>query len=226
MSKLKWDLVGDRLYETGIDQCVLFPASTTGYAAGVAWNGIVSVAEKPSGAESNPQYADNIKYLNLISAEEFGATIEAFTYPPEFEVCDGTAEIAKGVYVRQQVRRPFGLCYRTRIGNDVDGPDHGFKLHFVYGAMATPSEKNYSTINDNPEAITFSWEISTTPVDVPNHRPTASLVIDSTVVDNTKLASLMDIVYGKDGTTEGDTGTDPRLPLPAEIYSIFQEAAG
>lgn len=226
MAKLKWDQVGERLYETGIEQCVLFPTDQTGYTKGVAWNGIVSISENPSGAESNPQYADNIKYLNLISAEEFGATIEAFTYPPEFEVCDGTAELAKGVYVRQQVRRPFGLCYRTRIGNDVDGPDHGFKLHFVYGAMATPSEKNYGSINDSPEAITFSWEISTTPIEVPDHRPTASLVINSTIVDATKLSTLLDMVYGTDGSGESSTGTDPKLPTPAEIYSLFKEAVG
>lgn len=226
MAKLKWDQVGERLYETGVDHTVLFPTDTTGYGKGVAWNGITSISENPSGAESNPQYADNIKYLNLISAEEFGATIEAFTYPDEFAICDGSAEIAKGVMIGQQVRRPFGLCYRTQVGNDVDGQDHGYKLHFIYGAQATPSEKSFQTINDSPEAITFSWEVSTTPVDVPGHKPTASLVIDSTKCDATKLEALEKIVYGSDPEGEETEGVDPRLPLPAEIYSMFQEAAG
>src|SRR5690606_35515536 len=172
MARVTWDQVGERLYETGVDHGVLYLRNETGdYDTGVAWNGLVSVTESPTGAESNPQYADNIKYLNLVSAEEFGATIEAFTYPEEFAQCDGTAAPAAGVYVGQQPRRTFGLSYRTQVGNDIDGTDHGYKLHLIYGALAAPSEKAYNTINDSPEAITFSWELTTTAVEVPGLKP-------------------------------------------------------
>lgn len=226
MPKLKWDQTGQRLYETGVDHGVLYVMGTEGYGKGVAWNGLISVSENPTGAESNKQYADNIAYLNLISNEEFGATIEAFTYPPEFEPCDGLAEISKGVYIGQQPRKQFGLAYRTLIGNDVDGQDYGYKIHLVYGALATPSERSYGSVNDSPEAINFSWELSTTPVEVPDHRPTANIVIDSTKVDKDKLKELEDKLFGTDGTGEGATGTDPTLPSPAEVFSLFNDAAG
>ena len=219
MSKLVWDEVGKRTYETGVKQGVLYPTQLSGaYSKGVAWNGLTAVTESPSGAEASPQYADDIKYLNLISAEEFGATIEAFTYPDEFAVCDGSIEIEPGVSIGQQSRKPFGLSYRTTLGNDVDGTDHGYKLHLIYGALAAPSEKAYATINDSPEAITFSWEVTTTPVTVAGFKPTASLTIDSTKVDPAKLAALELILYG-------NTGVDPRLPLPNEVSTIFAEAA-
>lgn len=215
MAVLTWDQVGERLYETGIDRCVLYiPDNTGDYVDGYAWNGLTNVTESPTGAEANPQYADNIKYLNLVSAEEFGATIEAFTYPDEFAQCDGTATPEPGISIGQQSRTPFGLCYRTRVGNDVDGTDHGYKLHLIYGALAAPSEKAYATINDSPEAISFSWEISTTPVLVPGYKPTAQMVIDSTKVDADALAILEDILYG-------DEGEDPRLPLPEEVLDLF-----
>ena len=218
MSKLVWDEVGKRTYETGVKQGVLYPTQLSGaYSKGVAWNGLTAVTESPSGAEASPQYADDIKYLNLISAEEFGATIEAFTYPDEFAVCDGSIEIEPGVSIGQQSRKPFGLSYRTTLGNDVDGTDHGYKLHLIYGALAAPSEKAYATINDSPEAITFSWEVTTTPVTVAGFKPTASLTIDSTKVDSSKLAALELILYG-------NTGVDPRLPLPNEVATIFAEA--
>lgn len=214
MAALAWDLVGDRFYETGIDHGVLYIPDQAGvYATGVAWNGLTSVTESPTGAEANAQYADNIKYLNLYSAEEFGATIEAFTYPDEFGQCDGTAEPQPGIYIGQQGRRSFGLSYRTNIGNDLDGQDYGYKLHLVYGALAAPSEKAYATINDSPEAITFSWEVTTTPVAVDGYKPTALLTIDSTKVDAGDLADLEEILYG----TEID---DPRLPLPDEIIDL------
>jgi hypothetical protein len=219
MSKLVWDEMGKRLYETGVKMGVLYPWQNSGlYSKGVAWNGLTTVTESPSGAEASPQYADDIKYLNLISAEEFGATIEAFTYPDEFAVCDGSLEIETGVIIGQQSRKSFGLSYRTTLGNDVDGTDHGYKLHLIYGALAAPSEKGYATINDSPEAITFSWEVTTTPVAVTGFKPTASLVIDSTKVDSAKLAALELILYG-------NTGVDARLPLPDEIASIFAAAA-
>ena len=194
---------------------------------GVAWNGITSVTENPSGAEESPLYADDIKYLSLYSVEEFGATIEAYTYPDEFAECDGSAEIAKGVMIGQQSRKTFGLCYKTTIGNDVDGNDHGYKLHIIYGAMASPSQKAYSTINDSPEAITFSWDLTTTPVTVNGKKPTASITIDSTKADAEKLAALEEILYGKDGTgVDSQTGAkEPRLPLPDEIATLM-EAAG
>ena len=216
MAELVWDQVGERLYETGVDRGVLYiPDETGDYDEGFAWNGLVTVTESPSGAESNPQYADNIKYLNLVSAEEFGATIEAFTYPDEFGQCDGTAAPSPGVLVGQQTRKSFGLAYRTRVGNDLEGVDHGYKIHLIYGALAAPSEKAYGTINDSPEAITFSWEVTTSPVAAPDPlKPTSVIVIDSTEVDPADLATLEDILYG----TVGD---DPRLPLPAEVISIF-----
>lgn len=223
MSKLVWDKTGERLYETGVKQGVLYPQSASGtYPKGVVWNGLTSVSESPSGAEATPMYADDIKYLNLFSVEEFGATVEAYTYPDEFALCDGSAEIADGVMIGQQKRKAFGLSYKTSVGNDIDGNDHGYKLHLVYGAMASPSEKGYSTINDSPEAITFSWEVTTTPVSVSGFEPTASITIDSTKADTTKLAALEEILYGKDPTSEGGTdGVDPRLPLPDEIAEIM-----
>lgn len=213
--ELTWDKVGERLYETGVDHGVLYKPNGGGvYDQGFAWNGLVSVTEAPSGAEATPQYADNIKYLNLVSAEEFGATIEAFTYPEEFAEHDGSASPVVGVSVGQQARKPFGLSYRTRVGNDVDGTDHGYKLHLIYGALAAPSEKAYNTINDSPEAITFSWEVTTTPVAVSGMKPTAQLTIDSTKVDATALGQLEDALYGT-------AGTDARLPLPDEVIAMF-----
>ena len=225
MSKLKWDQTGERFYETGVKNGVLYIPTGGAYTKGVAWNGLTAVTESPSGAEATPLYADDIKYLNLISTEEFGATIEAYTYPDEFAECDGSAELATGVYIGQQPRKTFGLCYKTTLGNDEDGNSHGYKLHLIYGAKAAPTEKAYATINDSPEAITFSWELTTTPVPVKNAKPTASITIDSTKVDPGKLAALEDILYGKDGTGEGNTGaTEPRLPLPDEIATLMADA--
>lgn len=223
MSKLVWDKTGDRYYETGVKNGVLYPIQPDGtYSKGVAWNGLTAVTESPSGAENTPLYADDIKYLNLVSAEEFGATVEAYTYPDEFAECDGSASIADGVMIGQQARKIFGMSYKTTVGNDVDGNSHGYKLHLIYGATASPSEKAYATINDSPEAITFSWEIATTPVNVTGFKPTASLVIDSTKANPVKLASLEEILYGKDPTSEGASdGVDPRLPLPDEIATIM-----
>lgn len=199
MAKIVWDTTGDRLYETGVDHGVLYPVATGGtYPAGVAWNGLTAVTESPSGAEATALYADNIKYLNLFSAEEFGATIEAYTYPDEFAQCDGSAEIAGGVTIGQQDRKTFGLSYRTIVGNDVEGQNYGYKIHVIYGAMASPSEKAYATVNDSPEAITFSWEITTTPVNVTGFKPTASLTIDSAKADKEKLKALETILYGGD----------------------------
>lgn len=216
MAKLTWDNQGERRYETGVDHGVLYIPDTTGkYSTGFAWNGLVSISESPSGAEANPQYADNIKYLNLISAEEFSATIEAFTYPDEFAQCDGTASPAVGLYIGQQRRQSFGLSYRTKVGTDLDA-DAGYKLHLIYGAMAAPTEKAYNTVNDSPEAITFSWEVSTTPVEVPGHKPSATLTIDSTKVDKTKLAALEELLYG--GTKAA------ALPTPAEVIALFTPA--
>ena len=218
MSKLVWDKTGERLYETGVKQGVLYVQDAQGaYPKGVAWNGLTNVTESPSGAEATPLYADDIKYLNLMSTEEFGGTIEAYTYPDEFAECDGSASIATGVYIGQQARKTFGLCYRTTLGNDVENNAHGYKLHLVYGALASPSEKAYATINDSPEAITFSWEFSTTPVNVTGFKPTASIVIDSTKADPTKLAELEKILYG-DGETEA------RLPLPDEVATTMKAA--
>lgn len=225
MPKLVWDKTGERLYETGVKQCVLYLPTNGVYNKGVAWNGITAVNENPSGAEATALYADDSKYLNLYSVEEFGATVEAYTYPDEFAECDGSAEIAKGVMVGQQTRKTFGLCYRTTIGNDVDGNDHGYKLHIIYGAMASPSEKAYSTINNSYEAMTFSWELTTTPVTVSGKKPTASIVIDSTKCDAQKLAALEAILYGKDDTSEqANDGAEPRLPLPDEIATLMAAA--
>lgn len=225
MSKIKWDQTGERFYETGVDHGILYVMGVSGYGAGVAWNGLTAVTESPSGAEANALYADNIKYLNLISAEEFAATVEAYYYPPEFAACNGEDEIADGVVIGQQSRKKFGLCYRTQLGNDVDGQDHGYKLHLVYNCLAAPSERNYETINDSPDAITFSWELSTTPVTVTGKKPTATLTIDSTKCDTAKLAKLVEILEGKDPTTEdGNDGVDARLPLPDEVMTLM--AAG
>lgn len=221
MAKLVWDKTGEHLYETGVDHGVLyFPDQTGTYKNGVAWNGLISVSESPSGAETTGQYADNIKYLNLISAEEFGATIEAYTYPEEFEACNGNKELVDntGVYVGQQSRSVFGFCYRTMIGNDTDGQDHGYKLHLVYGCQVSPSEKAYQTINDSPEALTFSWELSTTPVNVTGKKPTALLVIDSTKIDSTKLAKIEAKLYGD------ETSIGAVLPTPDEIAEILSAA--
>lgn len=227
MAKLVWDKTGDRLYETGVKNGVLYPQGTGGtYPKGVAWNGLSTVTESPSGAEASAVYADDMKYLNLYSTEEFAATIEAYTYPDEFSECDGSATIATGVTIGQQTRKAFGLCYRTTLGNDVAANNYGYKLHLIYGAMAAPSEKAYATINDSPEAITFSWELSTTPVSVKGFQPTASLVVDSTKVKPEKIAKLEEVLYGKDPTNDSSSdGVDPRLPLPDEVVTIIGSEA-
>ena len=215
MSKIVWDAVGEHTFETGVRNGVLYLKDAQGaYNTGVAWNGLTSVSESPEGAEATDLYADDIKYLTLMSAENFKATIEAYTYPDELEESDGSATIANGVVIGQQARKPFGLCYRTAIGNDTDGNEHGYKLHIVYGCQASPSEKQYSTINDSPEAITFSWEVNTTPVNVTGKKPTATLIIDSTKVDKAKLTALEAILYGSEST-------EPRLPLPDEIATLM-----
>ena len=212
MAILTWDNVGERLYETGVDRGVLYTPNNGVYDSGVAWNGLVSVTESPSGAEATAQYADNIKYINLVSAEEFAATIEAYTYPEEFEKCDGSAELTPGVTIGQQARVPFAFSYRTKVGNDAAGLDFGYKIHIVYGAQAAPSERSYGSINESPEPVTFSWEISTTPVPVTGFKPSATATIDSTKVDPTKLAAFEKILYG--GTAAGE---DPTLMLPDAI---------
>ena len=219
--RLKWDQTGERLYETGVKQGVLYIPTNGVYSKGVAWNGLTAVTESPSGAEVTALYADDGKYLNLMSAEEFGATIEAYTYPDEFAACDGSKELADGVTIGQQARSTFGLCYKTTVGNDTEGNDHGYKLHIIYGALASPSEKAYSTINDSPDAVTFSWEVTTTPVNVTGAKPTASLVIDSTTADPTKLTALEDILYGKDAAGSSSQAVEPRLPLPDEIKTLM-----
>lgn len=222
MGRIVWDQTGERVYETGVDRGVLYPTADGGYPLGVAWNGLTGVTESPSGAEPTALYADNIKYLNLMSAEEFGATIEAYTYPDEFEICDGSARVAEGVVIGQQARRPFGLSYRTIIGNDEEGEAHGYKIHLIYGAMASPSDKNYQTINDTPEAITFSWAVTTTPVPVAGNKPTATLIIDSTSVDPEKLAELEAILYGTDaGELDEPEAIPARLPLPNEVIALL-----
>lgn len=222
MSKLVWDNTGERLYETGVSKGVLYIPTEGVYNKGVAWNGLTAVTESPSGAEATPLYADDIKYLNLMSNEEFGCTIEAYTYPDEFAECDGSASLSKGVYIGQQARKTFGFCYRTVLGNDTDSNAHGYKLHLIYGCLAAPSEKSYATINDSPEAITFSWEVSTTPVNVAGHKPTACITIDSTQVEKEKLTALENKLYGTDG--DGGSATEPMLPLPDEIAQIFAAA--
>ena len=217
MAKLVWDQTGERLYETGIKQGVLYVKENGTYDNGVAWNGLTAVTESPSGAETTPLYADDIKYLNLLSTEEFAATIEAYTYPDEFMQCDGSAPLSTGVYIGQQSRKTFGMCYRTVLGNDEDNNDYGYKLHLIYGCLAAPSEKGYSTINDSPEAITFSWEVSTTPENVTGHKPTATITIDSTKANKEKLTALEAILYGSETQ-------EPRLPLPDEVASLMAAA--
>ena len=218
MAKLVWDETGKRFYETGVKQGVLYVLDDSGtYSNGVAWNGLTGLTESPSGAEATALYADDIKYLNLLSAEDFGGTIEAYTFPDEFAACDGGASLAKGVSIGQQKRKTFGLCYRTSLGNDVDGSDYGYKLHLVYGCLATPSSRDYATINDSPEAITLSWEFSTTPVNVNGFKPTAHLEISSIKADKTKLAALEEILYGSEDA-------EPRLPLPDEIATLMAAA--
>ena len=216
MSKLVWDQTGERYYETGVKNGVLYVQGEGGtYQNGVAWNGLTAVTESPSGAEPTTLYADDMKYLTLMSTEEFGATIEAYTYPVEFNQCNGEAEIATGVIVGQQDRKSFGLCYRTTVGNDVDGNAHGYKLHIIYGAKAAPSEKAYAAINDSPEAITFSWELTTTPINVEGFKPTANITIDSTKADASKLTALEAILYGSESE-------NARLPLPGEIITLMK----
>lgn len=218
MAKLVWDETGKRLYETGVSKGVLYVQSDDGtYGNGVAWNGLTAVNESPSGAEATPLYADDIKYLELTSTEEYGASIEAYTYPEEFEQCDGSAELGAGVTIGQQPRKAFGFCYRTLIGNDVNNNDYGYKIHIVYGAKAAPSEKAYQTVNDSPEAITFSWELTTTPVNVEGHKPTACVTIDSTKVEPAKLTSIEEALYGSDTK-------EPKLLLPDEIAAIIKAA--
>lgn len=220
MPRITWDKPEDRTYETGVKMGVLYVQGEDGsYPKGVAWNGLTSVNESPSGAEPTPLYADDIKYLNLMSVEELGATVEALTYPDEFAECDGSAALAKGVTIGQQKRKSFGLCYKTVLGNAVDGDEHGYKIHILYGAMASPSEKAYSTVNDSPEAMTMSWELTTTPVEVTGHKPTSLIVVDSTKCDADKLAKLEDILYGS------ASGDGPRLPLPDEIKTLMEAAA-
>lgn len=222
MARLVWDQVGERTYETGIDHVVLYPQKNGTYPEGFVWNGVTSVSESPSGAEDTALYADNIKYLNLKSAEELGLTLECYTYPDEWKQCDGSANIADGVVVAQQKRSNFGLSYRTKLGNDTEGEDHGYKLHLVFNCSASPSEKSYSTVNDSPDAIAFSYTITTTPVPIEGLRPAAMITIDSTVADKEKLKSLEDILYGTNGTGgETDTGTVARLPLPSEVIDMF-----
>ena len=214
MPKLEWDKSGEKLYETGVKNCALYVFRNNAYDKGIAWNGITGITESPSGAEASALYADDIKYLNLISNEDFGATLEAYTYPKEFEECDGTAEISKGVSIGQQNRKTFGLVYKTTLGNDVDGNSHGYKIHVIYGCLAAPSEKAYASINDSPEAITFSWELSTTPVEVNGFKPTSTITIDSTKIDAEKLKKLEDKLYGS------ETG-EATLLLPNEIMALL-----
>lgn len=216
MSKIIFDNTGEKIYETGVDHCVLYVRDGNTYQTGVAWNGITAINENPSGAEATPIYADNIKYLNIVSGEDFGATIEAYTYPDEFTECDGSAEIVAGVKIGQQTRKPFALCYRTLIGNDVAGTGHGYKLHFIYNAQAAVSAKNYKTINESPEAMSFSWEISTTPEVVEGFKPTATVTVDSTKVDSTKLKALEDKIYGSENS-------EPTMPTISEIVSLLSK---
>lgn len=212
--KLEWDKTGDRLYETGVDKVALYVQEGGAYPKGVAWNGVTAITESPSGAEATPLYADNIKYLNLMSAEELGLSIEAYQSPVEFDACDGSVEAAKGVTIGQQDRSQFGLVFRTVVGNDVKGNNYGYKLHLIYGCLAAPSESAHNTINDSPEATTLSWEVSTTPVNVTGKKPTASIVIDSTAADPTKLAALEAVLYGSESE-------EARLPLPDEVIEMM-----
>lgn len=215
MAKLVWDQIGERFYETGVDRGVLYPQDNLGtYTGGVAWNGLTSVSESPSGAEPTDLYADNIKYLSIRSAETFGATVEAYTYPDEFAVLDGSAELADGIIIGQQPRKAFGLCYRTRVGNDIKFENYGYKLHLIYGCSVSPSEKSYQTINDSPEAITFSWEMTTIPVNVTGFKPTATVILDSATLGTAKMTAIEDVLYGT-------ADADPRLPLPDEVLSII-----
>lgn len=220
MARLEWDKVGERYYETGVDRGVLYVQSEGAYPAGVAWSGLTTVTESPSGAEATPLYADNIKYLNLMSNEDFACTIEAYTAPDEFAECDGRSSLAKGVSITQQKRKMFGFSYRTKLGNDVDGDEYGYQIHLVYGCLAAPSERSRATVNDSPEATTMSWEVSTTPVNVTGFKPTAHVVIDSTKADPTKLAAFEDILYGKDG----EPSSTARLPLPNEVATLLAES--
>lgn len=219
MPKLEWDKIGERTYETGVDRGVLYPVNDSGtYGTGVAWNGLTNVDESPSGADVTDLYANNNKYLSLRAAETFGATVQAYTYPDEFAVCDGSATLVEGVTIGQQTRKPFGLCYRTLIGNDTKNTDYGYKIHLVYGCTASPSSKSRNTVNESPEALEFSWELSTTPVNVTGFKPTATLEIDSTKVSEKVLKAIEDVIYG-------DTSNDARLPLPDEVKSIMEAAA-
>ena len=220
MPKLEWDKVGEHYYETGVDQGVFYPVVNGAYTGGEAWNGLTAVNENPSGADETKLWADNIKYLGIRAAEEYGATIEAYTYPDGFAACDGSATVVPGVRIGQQARKPFGFVYRSRIGNDTDLDSHGYKLHLIYGLTANPSPKNYSTVNDSPEAITFSWEATSTPVNVTGFKPTSNIEIDSTKVDSDKLKDLEDILFGTNGSG-GSEGTTARLPLPDEVFSTL-----
>lgn len=220
--RLVWDGIGERFFETGTSKGVLFPFVNNAYSTGVAWNGLIGVSENPSGAEATALWADNIKYLNLMSAEEYAATIECYTTPDEFAVCDGSAALAEGVYITQQKRQNFGFSYQTKIGNDVDNSDHGYKIHLVYGCLAAPSGKDYNTINDSPEAMTLSYEISTTPIEVPGMKPTSHVIIDSTKVDAAKLETFENILYGRNGVGASNS----RLPLPTELVTLFGAANG
>lgn len=230
---LTWDKTGERTYETGVKQCVLYPIDENNtYSKGVAWNGVTSISENPEGGEANDLYADDTKYLSLISTETLGLSIEAYTYPDEFAECDGSASLTEGVAIGQQSRKMFGLCYRTTYGNDTTGNDYGYKLHLIYGCKAAPSEKGYETINDSPDAITFSWEVKTTPVAVTGFKPTASIIIDSTKVDKTKLEKLESVLYGTaavEADTEGGAGAvaavQARLPLPDEVKTMLTNTA-
>lgn len=228
MSKITWDGLGERIFESGVEKAVLYPFKNNAYTKGIAWNGITAINENPSGGEPTALWADDFKYANIMSSEEYGATVEAYMYPDEFAECDGSANIATGVSIGQQKRIPFGLSYVTKIGNDVEGLDHGYKIHIIYGALAKPSEKSHETINDSPDADTFSWELSTTPVkvNIGKLKPTASVEIDSTKADATELAALEDILYGVDAdATNNIEATEPRLPLPDELATIFRTSA-
>lgn len=222
MPKIIWDATSERLYETGVKNVVLYPMGSAGaYEKGVAWNGVTAITESPSGAEANPLYADDIKYLELRSVEEFGASIEAYTYPDEFAACDGSAEAVAGLKIGQQPRKAFGLSYRTTLGNDTEGEEYGYKIHVIYGAKAAPSEKAYATINDSPEAITFSWEVTTTPVAVTGYKPTSYLEFDSTKLSEAQMKAVEDLLYG----TDGEAATEASLPLPDALIAAVKAAA-